>query len=98
MDGYAVATRDLDTLPTRLRVVGESRTGAVAGAMQPGGAMRIFTGAGVPAGADAVVMQENVTRDGDYAVFTQRPRVGHHIRMRGEDLRAGTKAIAKGTR
>lgn len=98
MDGYAVATRDLDALPARLPVVGESRTGVVADALTPGSTMRIFTGAGVPAGADAVVMQENVTRDGDVAVFTQRPRIGHHIRTRGEDLRAGATAIARGTR
>jgi molybdopterin molybdotransferase len=98
MDGYAVATRDFTSLPMRLPVVGESRTGAVADALRPGAAMRIFTGAGVPAGADAVVMQENVTREGDTAVFAEKPRVGQSLRRRGEDLRAGGQAIAKGTR
>lgn len=98
MDGYAVSTRDFQALPARLPVVGESRTGAVPDALRAGSTMRIFTGAGVPEGADAVVMQENVTRVGDDAVFTERPRVGQSIRSRGEDLRAGAIAIAKGTR
>ncbi|MFO0739949.1 MAG: gephyrin-like molybdotransferase Glp [Labilithrix sp.] len=98
MDGYALGTRDLQALPTRLPVVGESRTGVVPEALHAGTAMRIFTGAGVPDGADAVVMQENVTRDGEHAVFTQKPRPGQNIRSRGEDLRAVATAIAKGTR
>lgn len=98
MDGYAVSTHDFGALPVRLPVIGESRTGAVPDALQPGSAMRIFTGAGVPDGADAVVMQENVTRDGDQAVFTQKPAPRKNVRSRGEDIRAGATAIARGTR
>ena len=98
MDGYAMATRDFGAVPVRLPVHGESKTGVVPDALTAGSTMRIFTGAGLPAGADAVVMQENVTRDGEHAVFTQKPRPGQSIRSRGEDLRAGTTAIAKGTR
>jgi molybdopterin molybdotransferase len=99
MDGYAVRTRDLDgTPPYRLPVRGESRTGAVPDALAPHAAMRIFTGAALPNGADAVVMQEAVARDGDDAVLTSKPRVGQHVRRRGEDLSAGENAIAKGTR
>jgi molybdopterin molybdotransferase len=99
MDGYAVLARDVSSdPPIRLPVRGESRTGAVPGALSPGAAMRIFTGAAMPAGADAVVMQENVTRDGDVAVLTARPRVGQFVRRRGEDLAAGAVALAKGTR
>ncbi len=98
MDGYAVRTSDLGEPPIRLPVRGESRTGAVPDALTPGTAMRIFTGAALPEGADAVVMQENVTRDGDVAVLSARPRPGQNVRRRGEDLAAGSVAIAKGTR
>ncbi|MBX3261257.1 MAG: molybdopterin molybdotransferase MoeA [Labilithrix sp.] len=99
MDGYAVRARDLQgELPLRLPVRGESRTGAVPDALEPGAAMRIFTGGALPAGADAVVMQENVTRDGDFAVLTALPRPGQGVRKRGADLAAGAIAIARGTR
>ena len=99
MDGYALTTRDLaGEPPFRLPVRGESRTGVVPAALASGTTMRIFTGAALPAGADAVVMQERVTRDGDVAVLTARPRVGQNVRRRGEDLSTGATAIAKGTR
>ena len=99
MDGYAVRVRDLEgAAPYRLPVRGESRTGAVPDALEAGAAMRIFTGAAIPHGADAVIMQENVARDGDVAVIAQRPRVGQSMRRRGEDLASGAVAIAKGTR
>ncbi len=97
MDGYAVRLGDA-SLPWRLPVRGESRTGALPGALAPGAAMRIFTGAALPAGADAVVMQEAVTRDGDVAVLAALPRLGQHIRRRGEDLAKGNVAIPRGTR
>jgi len=99
MDGYAVRLRDLDGAPPfRLPVRGESRTGAVPDGLAPNAAMRIFTGAAIPTGADAVVMQENVARDGDVAVIAERPRNGQNIRRRGADLAANAIAIAKGTR
>ncbi len=102
MDGYAVATGDLGAVdsraPIRLPVRGESRTGVLPGPLTPGSAMRIFTGAAIPSGADAVVMQENVARDGDVAVIAARPRAGQNIRRRGEDLAAGAIAIPRGTR
>jgi molybdopterin molybdotransferase len=99
MDGYALRAGDLEGEPPhRVPVNGESRTGAVPGALAPRSAMRIFTGAALPEGADAVVMQENVAREGDIAVITSRPRTGQNVRRRGEDLRAGDVAIAKGTR
>jgi molybdopterin molybdotransferase len=101
MDGYAVATRAFDdagAAPFRLPVRGESRTGALPGPLEAGTAMRIFTGAAIPQGADAVVMQENVARDGDVAVLAQRPRPLQNVRRRGEDLAARSVAIARGTR
>jgi molybdopterin molybdotransferase len=99
MDGYAVRSRDLDgEAPFRLPVRGESRTGVVPEKLEPGAVMRIFTGAAIPDGADAVVMQENVVRAGDTAVFSARPRPGQNVRRRGEDLAAGAVALARGTR
>jgi molybdopterin molybdotransferase len=99
MDGYAVRTRELAGAPPfRLPVRGESRTGAVPDALAAGAVMRIFTGAAIPTGADAVIMQENVTRDGDVAVFASGARPGQSVRRRGEDLAAGAVAIPKGTR
>ena len=99
MDGYAARTRDLEgAAPFRLPVRGESQTGGVPDALEPNAVMRIFTGAAVPAGADAVIMQENVTRQGDLAVIAAPPRKGQNIRRRGEDLAAGAVAIPRGTR
>ena len=99
MDGYALRTAELDAnLPIRLPVRGESRTGAEPDALTPGSTMRIFTGAALPAGADAVVMQENVTREADVAVFATRARAFDNVRRRGDDLAAGAIAMARGTR
>src|SRR5262249_31994249 len=68
MDGYALAIADLDGAPPyRLPVHGESRTGAVPEPLAARTTMRIFTGAPLPAGADTVVMQENVAREGSDA-------------------------------
>lgn len=101
MDGYALRLADLDGVagpPYRLPVKGESRTGAVPDALARGTTMRIFTGAALPAGADAVMMQENVARQGDTAVLAAKPRAGQSVRRRGEDLAKGRVAIARGTR
>jgi molybdopterin molybdotransferase len=96
MDGYAVRAAELGAAPARLAVVGESRTGATAEALAPATAMRIFTGAPLPAGADAVVMQEKVTREGDLAVFADPVPPGQHVRRQGEDLRRGSVAVERG--
>ncbi len=99
MDGYAVATTDLDGEgPWTLPVIGESAAGAGSRSLALGAACRIFTGAPIPTRADAVVMQENVRRDGDAIVFAARPRAMQHVRRTGEDMRAGVRAIAAGTR
>jgi molybdopterin molybdotransferase len=99
MDGYAVRLNDLDgSPPFRLPVRGESKTGAVPDALAARAAMRIFTGAALPDGADAVVMQEQAQRDGDVVALTTKPRPGQHVRRRGEDLAAGAVALTKGTR
>jgi molybdopterin molybdotransferase len=97
MDGYAVRVRDLEKTE-RLSVRGESRPGAVPSPLEDEAAMRIFTGAEMPPGADAVVMQEHVTREGESVTFAKKPRAGQHVRRRGDDLRAGSAAITRGTR
>jgi hypothetical protein len=79
----------LEDFEDRIRVAGESKTGVVPPSLAPQTAMRIFTGAEVPSGADAVVMQEEVTREGDTAIFSKAPRPGQNIRRRGEDLATG---------
>jgi molybdopterin molybdotransferase len=99
MDGYAVETRSFPGKgPWQLTVRDESRAGSPPGILAPGSACRIFTGAAVPAGADAVVMQERVTRGGEFATFRARPEPLANIRRRGEDLVAGATALEPGTR
>src|SRR5512134_2296670 len=99
MDGYAVRLGDLDGAgPWRFTVSGESRAGGVAQVLPPSAVARIFTGGMIPPGADAVVMQEEVERQGEVAVFTAQPKPGAHIRRRGEDLAKGRVALATGTR
>ncbi len=97
MDGYAVRAADVENTPAILRVVGESAAGGgFEGSVGPGEAARIFTGAPVPAGADAVVMQENTTRDGDAVTILEGVGPGNFIRAAGLDFKAGVPLIAKG--
>jgi molybdopterin molybdotransferase len=99
MDGYAVhAAGWPDSGAVRLPVVGESRAGSTPSPLAPGSAYRIFTGAPIPEGADAVVMQERVEKDAGAAIFRERPSVGANIRRRGEDLSSGMTALVPGTR
>jgi molybdopterin molybdotransferase len=99
MDGYAVATGDLaGGGPWVLPVVGESRAGAFASPHTAGTACRILTGGKVPPGADAVIMQEHVTRAEGTIAFNARPKPWTNIRRAGEDLRPGNVAIPVGTR
>jgi len=99
MDGYALSLADLDGAgPWTLPVRGESRTGFPPPSLLPGTACRIFTGALMPSGADAVLMQEDARREGDSIVFSRRPRPGAHVRRAGEDLAAGAIALEPGAR
>ncbi len=98
MDGYAIRWADL---PGPWRVTGESAAGhGWAGTLQPGEAARIFTGAPLPAGADTVVVQEEIRRDGDVATLAGEgpPRQGAHIRSAGQDFGAGDLLAAAGDR
>ena len=86
MDGYAV--RSGDSGPRR--VIGEAPAGhPFGGVVGPGDAVRIFTGGVVPDGADAVVIQENVRRDGDIIHFEETPPAGRFVRRRGLDFMSG---------
>ena len=103
MDGYAVVAADTvgatDDAPVRLPVVGEVAAGHPARrALQAGEAMRIFTGAPVPAGADAIVMVERTERlDGGAAVAIRVPaETGDHVRPAGDDVRVGDLVLAAG--
>lgn len=90
MDGYAVRAADVAEVPAPLAVKGESRAGEPSSRVVAAGeAARIFTGAVVPEGADAVVMQENTDRDGDTVTVKEAAGVGANIRAAGEVLRAG---------
>lgn len=96
MDGYAVREADLATIPASLRIVGESFAGqSWNGSVGAGECVRIFTGALVPEGADRVVIQENVRRDGDLAVI-ESPGDASHIRKRGSDFEEGQELLPAG--
>jgi molybdopterin molybdotransferase len=99
MDGYAVRGEDLLSCPASLDIVGESFAGASwIGRVEAGQCVRIFTGAPVPEGADRVVIQENVRREGRIAWFDAKPGAARHIRKRGNDFRAGEKLLPAGHR
>ena len=98
MDGYAVRAGDVSAGAEPMPVVGESRAGAPAPRLVPGSACRIFTGAPMPEGADAVIMQEEAERETDRVRFRRVPPLGAHVRKRGEDLRSGAVALPAGTR
>ena len=97
MDGYAVREADLHALPVSLKVIGESFAGAGwDGMVAPRTCARIFTGAPVPKGADHVIIQENVRREGDIATISEHVGPARHIRPRGSDFRAGEELLAAG--
>jgi molybdopterin molybdotransferase len=97
MDGYAVRAADVATVPARLRIVGAAPAGsAFAGTLGAGEAVRIFTGAPVPAGADCIVIQEDASRDGDWVTVNEGAPSGRYIRPEGLDFRAGAHGISAG--
>lgn len=98
MDGYAVRVADVVVAGVRLPVSQRILAGAVGAPLQPGTAARIFTGAPVPSGADAVLMQEYCTAEGETVVINKLPQPGENIRRAGEDIEAGAQVIAAGTR
>ena len=98
MDGYAVRAVDLAALPATLRLVGRSAAGAgFRGRVGQGEAVRIFTGAPVPEGADLVVIQENA-EEGPGSVTVREVSGDPHIRPRGQDFTEGEVLVTAGTR
>ncbi len=95
MDGWAVRAADC---PRRLRIVGESAAGhGFEGAVDAGETVRIFTGAAIPDGCDAIVIQEDAERDGE-AVRAPAVAAGTFVRPAGGDFRAGAVLLQRGVR
>ncbi len=100
MDGYAVRTADTQTPGSTLKIAQRIPAGSMGTQLEPGTAARIFTGAPVPPGADAVVMQEDCAipeGSADQVQVNIAPTSGQWIRRRGEDLTSGKTALSAGT-
>jgi molybdopterin molybdotransferase len=102
MDGYAVRSAELqgatDETPVRLPVSQRIAAGQIGEFLAPGSAARIFTGAMLPHGADAVVMQEATRAEGGEVLVTHAAQPGEWVRRTGEDIRAGGLVLPAGTR
>lgn len=102
MDGYAVRAADCVSGAARLSISQRIPAGRVGEPLQAGTAARIFTGAMIPAGADAVVMQEmcepEQIGDNEFVTIKHTPKSGDWIRRTGEDIRAGSTILTAGTR
>ncbi|QAU50179.1 molybdopterin molybdotransferase MoeA [Bradyrhizobium guangzhouense] len=99
MDGYAVRAADAAKVGAQLTVIGEVAAGRpFAGTVGAGQAVRIFTGGVVPAGADAVVIQEDTVADGKHITIKEAAVTGRHIRPAGIDFREGEVLLHKGMR
>jgi len=96
MDGYAVYSADCTSGAARLPVSQRIPAGSMPQPLARGTAARIFTGAPIPPGADAVVMQELCAQDGDAVIVKHRPQAGEWVRRVGEDIRAGSEILAAG--
>jgi molybdopterin molybdotransferase len=96
MDGYAVYAADCAAGEAHLPVSQRIPAGSMPQPLARGTAARIFTGAPIPPGADAVVMQEHCAQDGDAVIVKHRPEPGEWVRRVGEDIRAGSEILAKG--
>jgi molybdopterin molybdotransferase len=99
MDGYAVRAEDVAALPARLRLIGEAAAGhPFMGAVQPGETVRIFTGAPLPEGSDAIVIQEHAGREGDVVVVREGAPEAANVRRKGFDFREGDRLLEPGRR
>jgi molybdopterin molybdotransferase len=99
MDGYAVRAADAAQKGARLKVIGEVAAGRPFDRkIGPGETARIFTGGVIPEGADAIVIQEDTSVDGDRITISEAAVPGRHIRSAGIDFREGEVLLAKGTR
>ena len=98
MDGYAVRSADIATAGVVLPVLQRIAAGYTGTALTPGTAARIFTGAPLPAGADAVVMQELCDRQGENVIINTRVEAGENVRRAGEDIAQGADVLVAGSR
>jgi molybdopterin molybdotransferase len=98
MDGYAVRVADITAAGVCLPVSQRIPAGTVGTTLQPGTAARIFTGAPVPAGADAVIMQERCEHGANGVVINHVPRDGENIRRAGEDIAVGAEILKAGAK
>ena len=98
MDGFAMRAADVPVAGTRLRVSQRIAAGHPGEPLEPGTAARIFTGAFIPPGADAVVMQEQCVAQGEFVVVNHVPQAGEWVRERGEDIRTGSTILQAGRR
>lgn len=98
MDGYALRSADVTTVGQKLKVIGESAAGhGFSGQVAVGEAVRIFTGAPMPAGADVVLLQEDATViDGGFIENNFSPEAGRHVRPRGQDFAEGDVVLRAG--
>jgi len=97
MDGYAVRAADVVKTPVRLRVIGSIPAGhGYGGSVQAGETVRIFTGAALPPGTDAVVIQEDTTADGDQVQVRESVHAGRHVRAAGTDFSKGDVLLKQG--
>ncbi|MGQ0652032.1 MAG: molybdopterin molybdotransferase MoeA [Betaproteobacteria bacterium] len=94
MDGYAVRVAD----GSKLKVAQKIMAGAVGQPLEPGTAARIFTGAPIPPGADAIVMQEHTSAEGELVVLKRTPKPGDWIRHVGSDVKQGAQILPAGRR
>ena len=98
MDGYALRADD-GTLDATLRVIGAAPAGhPFDGSVGPGQTVRLFTGSIVPQGADAILLQEDATRDGDPVRVNEAVKAGRHIRRAGQDFARGDTVVPAGRR
>ena len=98
MDGYAVRAEDVANVPVDLKIVGMVPAGGRHdGVVGPGETVRIFTGAALPDGVDAIVIQEDTDRDGDTVTIKESSAAGRYVRKAGLDFETGDVLLTAGT-
>lgn len=99
MDGYALHTQDLQPVETRLKIIGISAAGQrFEGRLSRGEAVRIFTGAPLPEGANTILIQEKVQKEGALITFSHHPKPGDYVRPQGLDFKQGDVLLHAGCR
>jgi len=97
MDGYAVRAADVPKAPTTLKMIGEAAAGHVfTGNVGEGQCTRIFTGGGLPDGADTIIIQEDTETDGDQITMLEAPKPGQWVRPEGLDFARGKTLLPAG--